>query len=384
MSCFLPRTPTRRRLPVLAHAGTREAVLARHVAEAAEVARAGGQPPPAFLEDLFDRVSDTRILGLAARDVARDGGPARGADRIGPDDLNDRDWWTLVRSLRRALRRGWYHPGDELKVQIPKPGGRGFRGLSIPLLADRVLQRALVLVLQPYLDPQFSPTTLGGRPGKSTHHALALATQLAGRERLVVVTADVRKAFDVVPHDRLMAVVRARLGDTRLTGLIEAMVRSNREVGIAQGSALSSLLLNLFLDEVVDRPWKARHPNIPLLRWVDDLLLLCKDRATADAALAELNEMLDAGVMPLKQDPAPAVSDLRGRDSARWLGFTLKSGLGGLGRPSTEPPRGTPYGLPLGTSSPDRFGLALVPRPVLRPLQPKGSDQRDRKDGKEP
>ena len=314
-----------RLLPVSAHEGSRADFLARHAAEAAAAAREGGAKADALRVALFDRLIDTRTLLAAALHVQSAGGPARGPDGVGPRDLTAPDLPVLARLLGGVIRDGTYRPGAVRTVEIPKPTG-GTRTISVQLFADRVVERAVVTIAQPFLDPGFAPTTLGGRPGRSTGEAVARANQLAAADRRVVVTADVRKAFDAVPHGPLLAAVRARLGDTPFVDLIERIVRGRGTVGVAQGGALSMLLLNVLLDAALDLPWAARHPGLPLLRWVDDVLILTPNEEVATTALTDLTGLLAAVGLGLKQTPPPEITDLRTGNYAHWLGYDLSVG----------------------------------------------------------
>jgi hypothetical protein len=325
------RLYSRRRVPVGAHEGSAAEFLRRHEAEAAKAAGSDGPARDAFLGGLIGRVTDTRNLMLAAGAVAARN-TAAGADGLWPRDLDHRARVGLAGCLARVLRDGSYRPGPVSKVEIAKPSG-GFRTLSVPTVIDRIAQTAILQVIQPYLDPMFLPTTIGGRPGMSTAHALVVAGHLAAvADRWVAVTADLRKAFDNVPHDRLLAVVRDRLGDTVVTELISTIIRAGGTdgVGIGQGSPLSPLLLNLLLDAVLDRPWRETVLDVPLIRWIDDVLLLCRTRHDAESSLRELLRMLDEAKTPLKSDPPPTIRDLRRGKSVVWLGYELHERNGRL------------------------------------------------------
>jgi hypothetical protein len=318
------RPRSHRRIPVDAHEGSAADFLRRHAAEAIEAARAGGSARDELLRRLPARVADTRNILLAVEKViAAD--TAAGADGLRPGDLDRRAQLELARLLSRVLKDRTYRPGAIKKVDLPKPSG-GFRTLSIPTVIDRIVQTAILQVVQPYLDPLFLPTTLGGRPGMSTAHALVVAGHLAAAgNRWVVVAADIRKAFDVVPQDRLLAIVHEKFGDNGVSGLIATIVRAGGTdgVGIGQGSPLSPLLLNLYLDTALDRPWNEVFPDVPLIRWIDDVLMLCPDRHEAGSALRVLTRMLDEAKMPLKSDPPPGISNIMRGESAVWLGYEL-------------------------------------------------------------
>jgi retron-type reverse transcriptase len=318
------RPRSRRRIPVAAHEGSAADFLRRHQAEAAEAARAGGSARDEFLHRLLDRIADTRNILLAVeRVIAAD--TAAGADGLRPGDLDRRAQLELARLLSRVLKDRTYRPGAIKKVDIPKPSG-GYRTLSIPTVIDRIVQVAILQIIQPFVDPQFLPTTLGGRPGMSTAHALVVAGHLAAvGNRWVLVAADVRKAFDVVPQDRLIDVVHEKFGDTVVTELITTVVHAGgtNGVGIGQGSPMSPLLLNLYLDAVLDRPWREAFPDVHLLRWVDDVLLLCETRHEAESSLRVPTRMLEEERMPIKLEPPPTINDLGRGKTVVWLGFEL-------------------------------------------------------------
>jgi group II intron reverse transcriptase/maturase len=325
------RPRSHRRIPVAAHKGSAADFLRRHQAEAVEAARVGGPARDEFLHRLLGRVADTRNLLLAIDKVIA-GDTAAGADGLRPGDLDRRDQIELARLLSRVLRNGSYRPGAIKKVDIPKPSG-GYRTLSIPTVIDRIVQTAILQIIQPFLDPVFLPTTLGGRPGMSIAHALVVAGHLAAAgDRSVLVAADIRKAFDNVPQDRLIDVVRDRLGDTVVTELIATIVRAggSNGVGIGQGSPISPLLLNLYLDTVLDQPWREAFPDVHLTRWVDDVLLLCRDRHEAESSLRVLTRMLEEERMQIKLEPPPTINDLGRGETVVWLGFELHTKDGRL------------------------------------------------------
>ena len=133
--------------------------------------------------------------------------------------------------------------------------------------------------IQPYLDASFRRTCFGGRPGHDRFHALAWAEMLATTgNRWVWIVQDVKNAFPSVPRGRLEDVLHRRLPNENLVSLILKLADNGRSRGIPQGAPASPLLLNLYLDYVLDRPWERQHPDLPLLRWIDDLLILTSDR----------------------------------------------------------------------------------------------------------
>src|SRR5262249_27406794 len=146
-------------------------------------------------------------------------------------------------------------------------------------LFDRVVQKAILLVVQPLIDPQFLGCSFGWRPkGKREAdrrlQALARAERLAvGEHRWVWLAEDVKGAFDHIPRRRLLHVVRLSLTDQGIEGLIERVVKGTGK-GVQQGGPASPLLTNLYLHHHLDTKWGKMHPDLPLLRFGDDLLVL--------------------------------------------------------------------------------------------------------------
>jgi hypothetical protein len=311
-----------------AHVGTAEEYLQRHIRDVQrDLWGNDGIPTDSLLNELHARVSDSRNLRVAAEHVLA-GGAGSGIDGVHGEHLDHRAVFDLIGRASRALRTMCYQPRREKCVAIPKVSG-GTRWLSIPTIADRVVQRAFQQIIDPVIDPSLGIGVFGGRSGLSCGNALAMAERCVSDGNPYLVIVDIRTAFDTVPLDRLVGIIRARLGKTKLTKLMTRMIRQHRKIGIGQGSPLSPLLLNLFLDHVLDRPIAKRHPSLRLIRYLDDILVACPDRKTAERTCKDLQTLLKSAGMSLKTEPAKAVVDIR-QTEADWLGFTLTHGPTGL------------------------------------------------------
>ncbi len=211
---------------------------------------------PAPTEPLMEEVCDRENLKAAWKRVRRNkGGP--GMDGMTIDDARDylREHWPSIRS---QLLEGTYQPQPVKRVEIPKPGG-GVRKLGVPCVVDRLIQQALLQVLQARWDPTFSEHSYGFRPGRSAHQAVAQAQRYVAEGYGVVVDLDLEKFFDRVNQDKLMARVAERVSDKRVLKVIRAFLKAgvmeNGRVhpvdeGTPQGGPLSPLLSNLVLDDL--------------------------------------------------------------------------------------------------------------------------------------
>src|SRR5439155_304385 len=170
---------------------------------------------------LMEQVCEPENLNRAyARVMANKGSP--GVDGMTVKQLGGwikRHKQTFIASLLD----GTYQPQPVRGVQIPKPGGKGMRQLGIPTVVDRLVQQAMVQVLEPILDPTFSASSYGFRPGRSAHDALAKAKGYVAEGRVIVVDIDLEKFFDKVNHDILMARLGRWVGDKRMLKIIRLL-----------------------------------------------------------------------------------------------------------------------------------------------------------------
>src|SRR5271169_430402 len=181
---------------------------------------------PALTEQLMEEVCDRENLVRAWKRVRRNkGGP--GVDGMTVDDAKDylREHWPSIRS---RLLEGTYQPQPVKRVEIAKPDG-GVRKLGVPCVVDRLIQQAVLQVLQERWDPTFSEHSYGFRPGRSAHQAVAQAQRYIAAGYSVVVDLDLEKFFDRVNHDSLMARVAARVTDKRVLKLIRAFLKSRSD-----------------------------------------------------------------------------------------------------------------------------------------------------------
>src|SRR5436189_2290420 len=226
---------------------------------------------PTDTERMMEEICEWKNLKEAIRQVKANKGSA-GIDGMTVEELPD--YRELV-VIREQLWSGTYKPQPVKRVEIPKPDG-GMRKLGIPTALDRVVQQAVLQVLQQRWDRTFSDSSFGFRPGRSAHQAVAQAQQYIAGGYGWVVDLDLEKFFDRVNHDKLMGQIAKRLQDKRLLKLIRAFLNagvmenglvSPSVEGTPQGGPLSPLLSNLVLDEL-DRELERRGHYF--VRYADD------------------------------------------------------------------------------------------------------------------
>jgi RNA-directed DNA polymerase len=310
--------------------------------------------PGRRFDDLFNFVCDPATLIMAFDRVAGN----QGARTAGVDGLTVVDVAELVGvpglldDLRAGLKDGSFRPMPVRERKIPKPGGSGkVRKLGIPTVADRVVQAALKLVLEPIFEAEFLPCSYGFRPKRRAQDAIAEIHHFGTRGYRWVLDADIEACFDSIDHAALMDRVRRRVKDKRVLALVKAFLKAGvltelgeyRETmtGTPQGGILSPLLANIalsVLDEHVMEPWKPggamsthgkrdyRHrkgrPTWRLVRYADDFVVLVHgSREHAEA----LREEVEVALAPLGLRLSPAKTQVvHMGDGFDFLGFRIR------------------------------------------------------------
>ena len=244
---------------------------------------------------LIDKVWAEKNLGRALEKVIENGGSA-GIDRQSIRDLGRHKEEEIVR-LQRELREQSYRPQAVRRVWIEKPGSKEKRPLGIPAVRDRTVQGALRHVIEPIFERDFAPQSYGFRPGRGCKQALRRVEELLESGHGWVVDADLKSYFDTIPQERLMERVAEKIADGRVLALLKAMLKAGvmesakdwepSESGTPQGSVISPLLSNIYLDPL---DWLMAESGYEMVRYADDYVILCRSESEAQAALGKVRE----------------------------------------------------------------------------------------------
>jgi RNA-directed DNA polymerase len=301
-----------------------EGVTGAKAAEASQ-APAASEPGRALTTRLMEEVCRLGNLNEAHDRVKSNKGKP-GIDGMTVDDLSP---WVRkhMQSLMSRLLDGSYRPSPVLGVKIPKPGG-GERQLGIPTVVDRLVQQAILQVLTPLIDPTFSESSYGFRPGRSAHQALLKAKEYVAEGRNIVVDVDLEKFFDRVNHDILMSRLARRIEDKRLlrivrrflqAGLMQDGVCIARDEGTPQGGPLSPLLANLLLDDL-DKELESRGHSF--CRYADDCNIYVRSEEAGLRVMASVTKFLEARLKLRVNRGKSAVARVEER---KFLGYRLLS-----------------------------------------------------------
>lgn len=286
---------------------------------------------------LMERVVGTENMREAYRRVVENKGSA-GIDRMSVEDLSEhlRKHWPRI---KEELLSDRYKPKPVLRVEIPKPGGKGMRKLGIPVVVDRMIQQALAQVLNPIFEPGFSDGSYGFREGRSALQAVEKAREYVALGANWVVDIDLEKFFDRVNHDILMARVARKVSDKRVLRLIrgfltagvmaDGLVSPTRE-GTPQGGPLSPLLSNILLDDL-DKELERR--GLAFCRYADDCNIYVGSRRAGERVKRSITRFLTER-LKLKVNEEKSAVDRPSR--RKFLGYTILGGKEVKLKPATQ------------------------------------------------
>jgi RNA-directed DNA polymerase len=278
---------------------------------------------------LIDKVWSERTLELAWEKVKSNAG-ACGVDGITIGRFA-KDSQSRLLAVNEQMKRGTYQPKPVKRVWIDKPGSAEKRPLGIPTVTDRVVQAAVRMVIEPIFENRFAKHSYGFRPGCGCKDALRRVEELLEAGHTHVVDVDIKGYFDAIPQDRLMVLVRECIADGRVLRLIEGFLKQGviegtewqeaKEEGTPQGGVISPLLANIYLDPL---DWLMEQSGFEMVRYADDMVVLCRSQEQAATALSMLKEWMEGAGLTLHPDKTRVVEMNQADSHFDFLGYRFK------------------------------------------------------------
>jgi RNA-directed DNA polymerase len=237
-----------------------------------------------------------------------------------------------LEKLSQSLKGGSYRPQAVRRVWIPKPGSKEKRPLGIPTVRDRVVQAALLNVLEPIFERDFSERSYGFRPNRGCKDALRRVVELLKAGFTVVVDADLKSYFDTIPREPLVELVEEKVSDGRVIEVVRAYLKQGvmdgmdlwtPEAGTPQGAIISPLLSNIYLDSL---DHAMGRKGFEMVRYADDFVILCRSQAEAEQALEEVRRWTAVAGLKLHPDKTRIV-DASTKGGFDFLGYHFERGM---------------------------------------------------------
>ena len=285
----------------------------------------------------------------AAYQMAKSNEGAPGSDGVTFAAIEAQGVEVFLGQIQSELQRRCYVPQRPRRREIPKEGGHKVRTLSIPSIRDRVVQGALKLIMEPVFEADFQPGSYGYRPRRTAHAALVRVAEAIALGKTHVIDLDLKSYFDGIRHHLLLEKVARRINDEDVTHLLKLLLKANGKRGVGQGSVLSPLLSNLYLNEVDRMLERAKeytrfgqYTGIEYARFADDLVVLIhahpSKRWLLKAVDVRLRQELAKLQVQINEEKSRRVDLVRG-ESFGFLGFDFRRvrSLNGRWRPQYTP-----------------------------------------------
>jgi len=284
-----------------------------------------------------------------AYDLAQRNDGAPGVDGVTFEQIEQQDLEVFLLAIQADLKNRSYRPTRPRRVEIPKGNGKT-RTLSIPTIRDRVVQGALKLIIEPVFEADFQPGSYGYRPKRTTHQAITRVAEAIIRNHTTVIDIDLKDFFGSVRHHTLLRKIAERIDDDEVMHLIKLIMKSGARAGIAQGSPLSPLLSNIYLNEIDKMLEKAKrytyekdnYFHIEYARFADDLVALVDGHPSwarlPNQVIKRLAQEFEKLGVEINREKTKVVC-LRKNETFKFLGFQFyrKRTLQGKFAPNFSP-----------------------------------------------
>lgn len=281
---------------------------------------------------LYVHVCKESTLAESYRLATRNNG-APGIDGMTFDDIEKDGVEIFLQRIQEQLVKGTYQPVRNRIKEIPKANGKT-RKLGIATIRDRVVQGAVKLILEPVFESDFQEGSYGYRPKRTAHQAIERVAEAVVKEKTRVIDLDLRSYFDTVKHHIVLAKIAERIADEKILRLVKQMLKIGGKEGVPQGSVLSPLLSNIYLNEMDKMLEKAKettregkYTHVEYARFADDVVILVDGHPKWDWLWAGINKRLREELNKLQvhiNEEKTRQLDLVKGDSFGFLGFDFR------------------------------------------------------------
>ena len=296
---------------------------------------------------MFVHICKMETLEESYRSCKQNKGSA-GIDGVTFEQVEKEGVEKLLAEIQQELKSGTYLPMRNRIKPIPKGKGK-FRKLGIPTIKDRIVQGAIKLILEPVFEADFQPGSFGYRPKRTAHQAIEHVANAIVQEKTRVIDVDLKSYFDTIKHDILLSKIAKRIMDDKVMHLLKLILKANGREGVPQGSVISPLLSNIYLNDLDKMLEKAndvsregKYTHITYARWADDLIILVDGYRRWDwlfhGVQRRVREELAKLDVEINEEKTKVV-DLRKGEKFGFLGFDFrrKTNSQGKGWPHYQP-----------------------------------------------
>jgi len=277
---------------------------------------------------LYDKVYREDILNRAWHQVKANKGSA-GIDEQTINDVEAYGVEQMLKEIQCELKEHKYNPPPVRRAYIPKKNGKK-RPLGIPTIKDRIIQTAMKIVIEPIFEADFKDCSYGFRPKRNQHQALEVIRKACNNKGNYVLDADIKGYFDNINHEKLLMLVERRISDRRVTKLIKKWLKAgvlengkveSSDLESPQGSVISPLLSNLYLD-YLDTKWERHYSHLgKLVRYADDFVIICKNYKDVKHSYQIIQGIMKRQDLELSGEKTKIVNLWGGKEGFDFLGY---------------------------------------------------------------